>query len=105
MLSFDPPSVDFGGVPMRTTASGPFSIRNDGNAPAGVKLVLNAPAAFGLDSAGPLTVAAAGHADDGITFQPVDAATLTGEVSLAATAGTVLCLPLPPALTLSGSGI
>jgi hypothetical protein len=110
VLSFVPGSVDFGLVPLNTTASAPFSIVNGGNSAATVSLVSSSDK-FKLTSAA--TLWADGGSTNPLTalFTP-DAGFLPdggvlredGTLSMTAGAGDVLCAPLPGALALTGVG-
>ncbi len=103
VLGFAPASVDFGSVPVQSSASAPFSVVNGGSAPARVSLASDNPA-FALSAGGPTQVAP-GQTGFTATFSPGGSVTpQSAAVSLAVDPADVLCAPLPAALALSGTG-
>jgi hypothetical protein len=107
ILAFNPENLSFGDVPVNTSGSQPFQVINTGNAGATVKLAASAP--FGVtlmgQPGGTATVAGGGVVDFTGTFSPgTSTTTQSGTIALSDGASDVLCAPLPPALTVSGTG-
>lgn len=93
--------VNFGSVRVTSTATSPFTVVNSGNAPATVSYAVNNPI-FALSPA-------ANVVTGGATYQVTASFTPPAELTYNATAtmsvsDTVLCGPLPAALTLTGRG-
>ncbi len=104
VLSFSPGTVDFGGVPVNTTASAPFSLVNTGTGDAHVAFSLT-NAKFSATPAGPTLVAAGQSLSATATFAPGLSVTQASDTATpTVSSGDVLCAPLPSALTLSGIG-
>lgn len=102
VISSTPSAVGFEGTPITTTRTSPVSIRNSGNAS-----ITLAPAATGADysvaSTSAFALAAGGTSIVTARFSPTTVGAKSGAVALKASGG-VLCAPLPPATTLSGTG-
>jgi hypothetical protein len=101
---------DFGGVFVQQTAAYQFSLTNTGNVPAEIEIKTGSPV-FGVvapDEAGsfPIVLGANGTAAPQVTFTPAATQSYTDTLvlSIAADANTPLCGPLPPNVTLTGSG-
>jgi hypothetical protein len=104
VLTFVPGSVDFGLVPINNTANAPFSVFNDGNALATVTLASD-NASFSLSPLGPTGIAGGLSGPVTATFSPgVSVLPQTANVTAAVDSATVLCAPLPSALTMAGTG-
>lgn len=103
-LSFAPGAIDFGMVPINTTANAPLSIVNSGSAEANVTLSSD-NTKFSLVPAGPTLVAAGTSGAVTTTFAPgASVLPQAGNVTLTVDAADVLCAPLPSMATLSGTG-
>ncbi len=104
ILSLAPSSLDFGLVPINNTANAPFSVVNDGNAAASVTLTSD-NTSFNLNPAGPTAINGGASGAVTATFAPgTSVVPQTAHASAAVDAATVLCAPLPPALTMTGTG-
>ncbi len=104
VLAFAPGTLDFGGVPVNTTASAPFSLVNNGNADANVSFTLG-NAKFSLAAAGPTPAVAASSLAQTVTFAPGSSVAQQNDtVAVSVAAQDVLCAPLPAPLTLAGQG-
>ena len=104
VLAFNPTSADFGNVPVQTTSDTPFAVVNSGSAPANVTLASD-NAKFTVNPVGPTIVDAATSGSETATFAPGSSVTAqSANISVTVDAATVLCAPLPPALTLKGQG-
>lgn len=105
VLRLTPSNVQFGGVPLTTSATAPVSLVNEGSASIGVSWNV-APSSFSLEMGAP-TEAVVGTSTATVRFEPgtelmAQSGTLTLDVSLGD--GGVLCADAPSAVTLSGSG-
>lgn len=104
VLRLAPSAVQFGGVPLTTSATAPVSLVNEGSTPIAVNWNIS-PAAFTLEPGAP-DVAALGTSTATVKFQPgMELMEQRGTLalSLPPDAG-VLCADLPAAVELSGSG-
>ncbi|MFO0595542.1 MAG: hypothetical protein U0228_09565 [Myxococcaceae bacterium] len=103
VLRFDPGSIDFGGVPVNSTASAPVALINDGSSSVGVGWTFAAP--FSL-AAGAPALATPGSSMASVVFEPgTDTARRMGELGLTLVPDSgVLCAPLPTAVALAGQG-
>jgi hypothetical protein len=104
VLSFQPASIDFGGVPTGSSSNAPFSVMNAGNLGANVSLG-STNGDFSVDQPGPTLVAGAASLNATATFTP-GSSTVAQNATLTLSVGTsdVLCAPLPSPLALSGTG-
>jgi hypothetical protein len=88
----------FGGIPLLSSTSQSFSVRNTGNAPSSV--TLGAGGAFGLSTTS-FVVPAGGAQSDAVSFLPTVMGAVSSTLGLT---GTSLCQALPSALSLVGVG-
>lgn len=105
VLRLSPTNVQFGGVPLTTSATAPVSLVNEGSAPIGVSWSV-APSAFSLESGAP-TEAALGTSSATVRFEPgMELMPQSGMLTLTVSTadGGVLCADAPMPVTLSGSG-
>ena len=102
-LRFNVGSIDFGNVPVGSSAQAPFALVNDGNEAVAVTLASSAPA-FTLDSTASATVVP-GTLQRTARFEPTNNLNTTGTVSMSLVPNSgVLCAPLPTPVALSGTG-
>lgn len=104
ILSFAPGTVDFGQVPVTSTASAPCTVVNDGNTSPQITLTSD-NAKFTLNPSGP--VVAQGGAATGVTGSYAPGMEVTPEsalVRLGLDAGEPLCAPIPSPLQMMGMG-
>lgn len=101
ILTQSTPEVNFGSVRVNSTATSPFTVVNSGNAPATVSYAVNNPI-FALSPAASLVTGGATYQVTA-SFTPPAEATYNGTATMSVT-DTVLCGPLPAALTLTGKG-
>jgi len=111
ILSFQPAApIDFGEVPLTTTASAGLSIANEGNIAAGATVTastISGAGIFSVDSGTSRTLAVAAGATAALAagYSPGNSATTSsGRLALTVDAATSLCAALPPPLELSGRG-
>jgi hypothetical protein len=91
---------NFGKVPVSTTASQGFAVKNTGNAATSVTASAGS-GPFSLSTAAAFDVAAGNTSSLDALFEPTNIEPQTGSITLAATG---LCQPLPSAQPLSGQG-
>ena len=102
ILAFNPATVDFGDVPVSTTATAHFQVVNTGNAAAHATLTSGA-ASFAVTPAVATSVGPGLDVSFTGTFMPGTSTTLTsGTFSMASS--DPLCAPLPQPLPVSGTG-
>lgn len=104
VLKLNPAAVQFGGVPIGTSATAPVTVVNEGSDSIGVSFAVG-PAEFTLESGAPLS-ATPGNQTATVRFTPgMDAGQHTGTFTLSVVPDSgVLCDVIPAAVTLSGQG-
>jgi len=102
ILQVSTTGLDFGDVPVSTTAQAQFTITNTGNSPATVSFV-NGLSQFVLSPQG-LAIGPGTSAGFSGAFTPMTANPYSDSASLAVDAATVLCDPLPGPIALDGQG-
>ncbi|MDP3151074.1 MAG: choice-of-anchor D domain-containing protein [Archangium sp.] len=96
-------SINFGSVTVGATANGQFTVSNSGNAPGALVFSPIAPQVFGLPANA--LVNAGSSSIESATFSPAMQTTYSDMATVAKTAATVLCQPLPfTSLALAGIG-
>jgi trimeric autotransporter adhesin len=100
----DTTPIAFGDTPLTTTATAPFAVRNDGNAPATLTSAITGGPVFGVTTAALGAVAGGTVANDSARFTPTTTGVQNAQLSVAAAAGDVLCAPLPSPRAASGRG-
>jgi hypothetical protein len=104
VVRFGTASVDFGTVPVNNTATAPFGLINEGNAPITLTLASDDPK-FSVNPTGPIAADGGVNVPIVATFAPDASVGLEeANISVSGNVGAVLCAPLPAALTMSGSG-
>ena len=105
VIAFSKGSINFGTTPPNTPVSTPLNVTNSGTAPANVTLTVNpAGSPFSMSpSSG--TAAASVFLPLTATFDPTAAGAQTYNATLSVTVSpsTLLCQPLPAAITLTGT--
>ncbi|MDP3151546.1 MAG: choice-of-anchor D domain-containing protein [Archangium sp.] len=102
-LRFNSGAIDFGNVPLGSSAQAPFTLVNDGNEAVAVTLASTAPV-FTLDSTAAATVVP-GTLQRTARFEPTNSLNTTGTISMSLVPNSgVLCAPLPTPVALSGTG-
>lgn len=103
ILTSSTTSVAFGGVAAGTTATSPFTVKNDGNASATVSFT-NTNAAYTVTPQGQVIGGAGDTSTITVSFSPIAPISYPGAATLTVPGGTVLCGPLPADISLSGTG-
>ena len=106
IVAFTPAdAIDFGSVTANTSPMLPLAVGNTGNAPVNVSLSAD-NVLFAVTPLGPSLIPAAGSLPAMVTFSPGTTTTLKSGVATASAAATdVLCAPLPPGVSLTGTGL
>jgi hypothetical protein len=104
VLSFEPSTIQFGGVPINTTSDPQsFVVKNSGNPGSDASLTLASDNAAFVVQTTTGTSLAGGSLESALTFAPGNSATAqTGKVSVTTTSP--ICAPLPSALAADGTG-
>jgi hypothetical protein len=96
--------VPFGGVRIDTTGTAQFSVTNAGNVATNLSFGLGTPSGpFAFAPQGG-SVAAGGNATITASFTPTATTPYSDNAAFAVSNGTPLCGPLPPAISVSGTG-
>jgi hypothetical protein len=96
-------AIDFGKVPMGTSAMNQVTIQNTGTAPASVSLAITGGPVFSLDALGPFAINPTDSETVSAVFEPVTAGAQNATITLSVPPTTVLCGPLP-SRSVTGTG-
>lgn len=104
VLKLNPAAVQFGGVPIGTSATAPVTVVNEGSSSIGVSIAVG-PGEFTLEPGAPVS-ATPGNQTATVRFTPsMDAGTQMGTFTLSVVPDSgVLCDVIPAAATLTGQG-
>jgi hypothetical protein len=104
VLSFEPNTIQFGGVPINTTSDAQsFVVKNSGNPGSDASLTLTSDSGAFVVQTTSGTALPGSSLESALTFAPGNSATAqSGHVSVTTTSP--LCAPLPTALAADGTG-
>jgi hypothetical protein len=103
ILTLSQSTIDFGNVPIASSANATMSVVNSGNLQASISLVVG-NTVFGGTPAGLSPVPAGSALNATLSFLPVVIGAQSGSLELQGDAPDVLCAPLPDTVPLTGTG-